>query len=244
MVFISPWLSEMVPFFVRFDPNNSKRRGDAPADWPKKFTSTVYYWLVVWNILYFPINIGFMSSSQLTKSYSSEGWLKTTSQSRWCFSHGISSHRSRWYTDFFPSSNSSNSHETIIDGQIPWGFYLFCYRWIAHLHEEKSTNHWWFLIAVGINDIYRWKKSLLFNGICWWLEHHLLGVSSDAIMDFPTYVPMKSIGKRYHWPGHHSTNRHDTIHTWWLTTHESFRWGPQPWFFSWDFCGGKSSTYI
>ena len=37
-------------------------------------------WLVVWNIFYFPINLGFLSSSQVTNSYFSEGWLKTTHQ--------------------------------------------------------------------------------------------------------------------------------------------------------------------
>ena len=40
------------------------------------------FWLVVWLpwILHFPINIGLLSSSQLTNSYFSEGWPKTTNQ--------------------------------------------------------------------------------------------------------------------------------------------------------------------
>ena len=32
------------------------------------------------HFLHFPINIGFLSSSQLTKSYFSEGWPKTSNQ--------------------------------------------------------------------------------------------------------------------------------------------------------------------
>ena len=42
------------------------------GDWEKSFHS----WLVVWLpwIWHFPRNIGFLSSSQLTKSYFSEGW--------------------------------------------------------------------------------------------------------------------------------------------------------------------------
>ena len=37
-----------------------------------------WIWLVVWNIFHFPIY--WENSSQLTKSYFSEGWLKTTNQ--------------------------------------------------------------------------------------------------------------------------------------------------------------------
>ena len=41
-----------------------------------------HVWLVVTGChkFYFPNNIGLMSSSQLTNSYFSEGWLKTTNQ--------------------------------------------------------------------------------------------------------------------------------------------------------------------
>ena len=41
----------------------------------------IRYWLVVWNILYVPMTIGFMSSSQLTKSYFS-GWGRYTTTNR------------------------------------------------------------------------------------------------------------------------------------------------------------------
>ena len=33
------------------------------------------------------------------------------------------------------------------------------------------------------------------------------------------------------------------IGTWWLIPRSSFLWVSSPWFFEWDFCGGKSSTY-
>ena len=42
----------------------------------------IYIWLVVWNIFYFPIQLG-ISSSQLTNSYFSEGF-KPTRYINWC----------------------------------------------------------------------------------------------------------------------------------------------------------------
>jgi hypothetical protein len=42
-------------------------------------TKIIPFWLVVWNMFYFSIQLG-ISSSQLTKSYFSEGSVETTNQ--------------------------------------------------------------------------------------------------------------------------------------------------------------------
>ena len=47
--------------------------------WTEYLPVWIYIWLVDWNILYFPIQLG-MSSSQLKNSYFSEGLYKTTNQ--------------------------------------------------------------------------------------------------------------------------------------------------------------------
>ena len=47
------------------------------SQWSYTILQYITNWLVVWNIFYFSIQLG-MSSSQLTNSYFSEGWRKTT----------------------------------------------------------------------------------------------------------------------------------------------------------------------
>ena len=53
--------------------------------WSNISRSFKVYWLVVWwpSIWHFPINIGFLSSSQLTKSYFSEGFFPRPTKQIW-----------------------------------------------------------------------------------------------------------------------------------------------------------------
>ena len=75
---------------------------------------------------YFPINIGFLSSSQLTKSYFSEGWRKTTNQQDMSkspsFMYLINLEDPACLCDFFLGENHPwKTSEKKPFENIPWG---------------------------------------------------------------------------------------------------------------------------
>ena len=85
---------------------------------------------------YFPINIGNFKSSQLTSSYSSEGWRKTTNQP--CIHdlpEGLLGY-ANLYAKFRIPKRSSNRFSC-------W-YGLISKDWIAVYHRRNWSHGWWF----------------------------------------------------------------------------------------------------
>ena len=82
-------LSLYIDYIHRCDPlwpscpssSSKMRRLELVESSSTKKASSTGWWFGC-HQFYFPINIGFRLSSQMTNSYFSEGWLKTTNQSR------------------------------------------------------------------------------------------------------------------------------------------------------------------
>ena len=118
-------------------------------------------------IFYFPIHIGFMSSSQLTNSYFSEGWLKTTNQDTSDLS---------WSSHQGCQPSGQPTQPPIDDQGGPWihrgkdgNFSFKTHRRIVGppIHRQKLVQitaiSLGFMVVITIITIFRWGYKPTYN---------------------------------------------------------------------------------